>query len=511
MKKQLKKYGDGGLKKAWFAAGDLARNNGLALADQALGTFGMTNVIQDDQYKGVGADFYRQSANIGSQVMSKVAPMALNAALPGAGTAFNALNQVGSQFNPQANNPNTPMYPNGGMVGANAEVEKQENTLNPDGTTTQFNGPSHEQGGIPTNLDPGTFIFSDKLKDKDTGKTFADANKPFLTHKEEKILNDPKADARKKLTAEIMMKAKNKQSIDLFMKQESMKQAKIDSYTKRLGGIMKYPEGGGFVPKTWDDSEDVVVPQETGFVTKPYGYNGPDISEPMNLDGNNYFYDNSKQFKNNNPNYAQSAKDQEAANKILNSATNDQNNQINPAIGITSAALSSAGSIYDLYRSKNVPKEQYERFTPTLLDPSAALRYNDTIYSKAVKDTANASGGNASTYINSRRALTNAQSMNNAQIRTNYANQNAQIKNQAGMYNNQLSKEEVIANLLNQAQARNIRANALNNIGGNAGKYLSGNQYSNLQFNRDQMYLQIIASKYPEIMNDPALKEMFGK
>ena len=57
MKKQLKKYGDGGLKKAWFAAGDLARNNGLALADQALGTFGMTNVIQDDQYKGVGADF----------------------------------------------------------------------------------------------------------------------------------------------------------------------------------------------------------------------------------------------------------------------------------------------------------------------------------------------------------------------------------------------------------------------------------------------------------------------
>ncbi len=124
----------------------------------------------------------------------------------------------------------------------NAEVEKQENTLNPDGTTTQFNGSSHEQGGIKTNLDPGTLIFSDKLKQN--GKTFADLNKPNMTHKEDKILSDSKASTMSKITANLMKEAKNKSSIKLFESQESLKQSRVDNYIKRLGGVQKYPNGG---------------------------------------------------------------------------------------------------------------------------------------------------------------------------------------------------------------------------------------------------------------------------
>ena len=135
------------------------------------------------------------------------------------------------------------MFPMGGMnMQPNAEVELEENTLNPDGSTTQYDGASHEQGGIPTNLDAGTLIFSDKLKMG--GKTFAKLNKPNMTSKEDKILSDNKASAMSKLTANLMKQAKNKSSVELFEAQEALKQSKLDSYTKRLGGIMKYPDGG---------------------------------------------------------------------------------------------------------------------------------------------------------------------------------------------------------------------------------------------------------------------------
>jgi hypothetical protein len=47
---------------------------------------------------------------------------------------------------------------------ANAEVEGGETALTPDGMLMKFNGPSHAQGGINTNLEEGTKIFSEHLK-----------------------------------------------------------------------------------------------------------------------------------------------------------------------------------------------------------------------------------------------------------------------------------------------------------------------------------------------------------
>lgn len=124
------------------------------------------------------------------------------------------------------------MYPNGGMQ-PNAEVELQENSIAPNGDFTQYNGPSHEQGGIQTNLQPGEMIFSDKLKLGN--KTFADLNKSNNTNKEDKILEDKKSNSVSKTTAEIMKSAKLKNSQTLFTAQEQLKQDKVQSYAKRMG------------------------------------------------------------------------------------------------------------------------------------------------------------------------------------------------------------------------------------------------------------------------------------
>jgi len=130
------------------------------------------------------------------------------------------------------------------MGGVNAEVEKQENTIAPDGEFTQFDGPSHEQGGIKTSLEPGELIFSDKLKPMGSKKTFAKLNKSNNTNKEQKILEDPKSSTLSKKTAELNLMSKQADSLKLFQAQESLKMSKLNSYTKRLGGIQTHAYGG---------------------------------------------------------------------------------------------------------------------------------------------------------------------------------------------------------------------------------------------------------------------------
>lgn len=218
---------------------DLAKNWGLATADATLSTFGATDVIKNNQYVGGSADKWAMAGNISGAISKTALPLAMNAALPGSGQFVS----MGQGLVGQTTNQNSNMFPMGGMnMQPNAEVEKQENTLNPDGSSTQFDGPTHENGGIPTNLDPGTLIFSDKLKHM--GKTFAELNKANNTNREDKILNDPSAN---KDVKDVALAAKNKKiqnSVSLFKIQEELKASKLDKYQKRLGGIMQYPNGG---------------------------------------------------------------------------------------------------------------------------------------------------------------------------------------------------------------------------------------------------------------------------
>ena len=137
-------------------------------------------------------------------------------------------------------------FPDGGISDTpNAEVEKEENTLNPDGSTNQYNGSSHENGGIPTQLYPGTLIFSDRLKLPGTKKTFADLNKKNNTDKVQKILDDENATSTAKSTAQLIKDLKNAKSLELFKAQEELKNFKISNYANKLGeeGVM-YKDGG---------------------------------------------------------------------------------------------------------------------------------------------------------------------------------------------------------------------------------------------------------------------------
>jgi hypothetical protein len=125
-------------------------------------------------------------------------------------------------------------YAMGGMnMQPNAEIEKQENVVAPNGGFLQADGPSHEQGGVPVALPGNSMIFSDKLK---LGKkTFADLNKVNNTNKEDKILESNKYGSTSKSTAELMKMAKNKNSEELFNAQEALKQSKVEAYAKKMG------------------------------------------------------------------------------------------------------------------------------------------------------------------------------------------------------------------------------------------------------------------------------------
>lgn len=264
--KKLPKYPNGGKKLK-----DIFTNGLNATGDIALSAVGASNVIKDSAYKGNSANLFRGYSDVVGGIAKAALPMAVNMVAPGSGQFVSAGQGIVGGLNPQDNSMVTydsmgnpiipeqrqsqqigqvagqltgamgmfakhggkmPMYPNGSFT-PNAEVEKQENTLNPDGSTTQFNGNSHQSGGIQTQLDPGTLIFSDKLKHQ--GKTFAALNKVNNTDKEMKILNDPNTTKEAKNTAKTMIPAKQMASMNIFKIQEQLKRDKVFNYAKKMG------------------------------------------------------------------------------------------------------------------------------------------------------------------------------------------------------------------------------------------------------------------------------------
>lgn len=123
---------------------------------------------------------------------------------------------------------------------ANAEVEGGETAMNPNGVLMQFNGPSHENGGIPTMLEGGTKVFSDHLKvpvgvQKELGikrpnkkTTYADISKRFPTEKHMQTLADTE-DKYKRNAAEIQLQKNLAMLETLFFAQEQDKMMKETS------------------------------------------------------------------------------------------------------------------------------------------------------------------------------------------------------------------------------------------------------------------------------------------
>lgn len=138
-------------------------------------------------------------------------------------------------------NPFTPTFAMGGQVGGvNAEIEKGETAMSPDGKMHKYSLPSHANavGDNFKYFEPGTMIFSDKLK-FNKGRTFAKEQSKYMkiSDNAEKALKNPGSTFLNKRTAKLNKQNAIKMSQDLFGKQEAMKMSK--------GGKMKY---GGKVP-----------------------------------------------------------------------------------------------------------------------------------------------------------------------------------------------------------------------------------------------------------------------
>jgi len=248
------------------------KDYGLGLADSALGTLGAGNVIKDSQYSDTGFGNAMKKGSAFSGALTKTAagmiPGYGQFISAGQGLIGQAVGPDKSQYDEQGN----PINPNmqqtigmagqiGGMAGGfmgkyggqmrfamggmnikpNAEVEgggygkDGENTLNPDNTATQFNGPTHEQGGIQTNLDPGTLIFSNKIKWD--GKTAAEHNKPYakMIQKANKDLENSNLSKESKLSSHLNLMGATKASQAIFAQMEAKKQAMVQNYAKKMG------------------------------------------------------------------------------------------------------------------------------------------------------------------------------------------------------------------------------------------------------------------------------------
>lgn len=108
----------------------------------------------------------------------------------------------------------------GGYGQPNIEAEKGEMVKTPEGFAQTLQGKTHEEGGIPLNLQPETKIFSDHLKDPITKKTYSKLAKPFETKKDFDRMNSKKGDDIQKKTSELMISFKNQKLDELFDIQE---------------------------------------------------------------------------------------------------------------------------------------------------------------------------------------------------------------------------------------------------------------------------------------------------
>lgn len=100
------------------------------------------------------------------------------------------------------------------------EVEGGEFLQLPDLSTQHVYGPSHEKGGVHTNLPEGTRVFSDHLKPIGSKKTYAQLAKKYDTEKYRKTLENPFANDIDRRTAKLLFEKNESILNELFEDQQ---------------------------------------------------------------------------------------------------------------------------------------------------------------------------------------------------------------------------------------------------------------------------------------------------
>lgn len=208
-----------------------------------------------------------------------------------ANNSFNTMMGNGIQ------NPFTATFAMGGRVGnINAEIEKGETALSPDGTMHKFQLPSHANsvGDNFKSFDPGTMIFSDKLKFS-KNKTFAQEQNRWLklSAKADKTIKNPGSTFLNKKTANLNKQNSLKMSVDLFGKQEAMKMSKGGMTGKfQGGGSVPWWQQGPFYPGSGYTANGIKYPSPDAtfnamtYNVRPGTYNNPYQLNQINIQDN---------------------------------------------------------------------------------------------------------------------------------------------------------------------------------------------------------------------------------
>ncbi len=162
----------------------------------------------------------------------------------------NRFNDLNNTYSLESNTGRGLAFAEGGVTlteddpNATEELELNEQFQQPDGQVGEVNGPSHEMGGVQTNLPEGTRIFSDRLKHN--GRTFAKIVKP-INSRIAKVEANPIVSKEVKDNTLMLL---NKQLDHYFGIQETNKQNSEmkRSLKYRKGGLVKYDGGGGTNP-----------------------------------------------------------------------------------------------------------------------------------------------------------------------------------------------------------------------------------------------------------------------
>lgn len=160
--------------------------------------------------------------------------------------SYSQYNDLNNTYSLQSNTGRGLAYAEGGITlnqddpNATEELELNEQFQMPDGQVGEVDGPSHEMGGIQTNLPEGTRVFSDRLKHN--GRTFAKIVKPINTQIA-KVESNPHTS---KTIKENTLMLLNKQLDQYFNIQETNKQNSEMKRSLKMakGGVVKYADGG---------------------------------------------------------------------------------------------------------------------------------------------------------------------------------------------------------------------------------------------------------------------------
>lgn len=398
-------------------------------------------------------------------------------------------------------------YAMGGLSNSNAEVEKEEVMMAPNGSTMQVDGPTHANGGVPVNIPSGTQIYSDRLKVPGTKKTFAKIAERYKTNKEDKILSEDNTNALTKKTAELISSVKQRKLDDLFKAQEQLKKSKLANYAKKLGlsSNNEFANGGIF------DEDPVNYTTPSGI--RPLEYK-QDNSYLFNQQLPSPFYQQPMEQIDRIPLGTAGTPDQLTPSQRFDLSTDtrpktksnfDYSQLIEPA---ANTLIQNAGNIaYLAGEGKRYDKQELYNYNPELLSAKEELR-NADIQSRVTRDRLrDLTGGNAGAYLSNLTGAQTANTLNKVQIQQQIDNTNKGIMNDAKIRNIASKYQVDDINAKNKGQALTNYYSAISGIGANTSgaykDYKAGKQ--------DQDTLDMISQMYPNYKYDKQKKGWFHR